>query len=169
MTIIVWDGTTLAADRMANRHGHASAVDKLFRLNNGELLAISGDLPHGLELKRWYELGADPATFPRKDKDNAFIYVVRKDGFVYSYETSPEAIKFYDRQFAAGCGRDYAYGAMAMGADAIQAASIACSHEVNCGMGIMSLDLHPKPPEPDTVPDPVLPDRPPRKRGKKRG
>ncbi len=40
-----------------------------------------------------------------------------------------------------GRGRDFAFGALAMGADAYKAVMIACLYESSCGMGIDTLTL----------------------------
>jgi hypothetical protein len=158
MTIIVWDGTTLAADRMASRNGHASTVDKMWR-HKGELIAHSGTYFQGELMRRWYMAGADVDTFPYcRDKNyETDMIVVGKDGLVRLYNDGPMAAPLYDRQFAMGSGRDYAYGAMAMGADAVVAANVACSHETGCGMGVMAMKL---------IEDPVV-DKP--KKAKRRG
>jgi 20S proteasome alpha/beta subunit len=145
MTIIVWDGTTLAADRLASRQGHASTVDKLFRLDNGELAAFTGDYREGARLLYWYLHGREHADYPKPLTGNgdvpATLIVAGLDGFVTIYE-GPIGMRIYDRVAAFGSGRDYAYGAMSMGADAYTAAMVACQHEVNCGMGVMALPLH---------------------------
>lgn len=37
--------------------------------------------------------------------------------------------------------RDYAYGALAMGADAVRAVEVACEYDNGCGMGIDVLTI----------------------------
>lgn len=168
MTVIVWDGTTLAADRLATSQGHKAIVDKLFRLNDGGLGAYMGCPTHGNMLLDWYNKGADPEKWPKPPigpDDNAHLVVVKTDGFVYMFE-GPVPFKLYDRQWAGGVGRAYAVGAMAMGANAMVAASVACTHHAGCGQGIMSMRLFP---EPDPMPAPVKPNRPRKSTAGKRG
>jgi len=136
MTVIVFDGETLAADRRACRGDLHRTVTKIFPFGE-ELAAITGDTALGLELLAWYRGGAKPQDFPKLDEtDDAELIVVAADGTLLLYERKPIPIVFHERKAAFGCGAKYALGAMAMGADAVQAALIACQYSVSCGNGI---------------------------------
>lgn len=140
MTVIAFDGTTIAADRGAVSHGHMRAMRKLFPLPDGSIAAITGEAPHAIAIKNWLIDGADPSRFPKPQvaEDPGYLWVVKPDRTIMVYEGTPWPLTFMDQTFAAGCGRDYAVGAMSMGASAIEAVNIACKHDVNCGMGVDS-------------------------------
>lgn len=145
MTILVFDGTTLAADKMAESSGYARTVRKIFKLD-GHLLGISGDLSRGLELLAWWaasDNGTKLDGFPKTDDEerHSFMWVVKPDGTIMCYEETAFPCVFEDKTFAAGCARDLAIGAMAMGADAVKAVQVAIDNEIHCGNGIDTLTL----------------------------
>lgn len=146
MSVIAWDGTTLAADRQSTNQGTLSTVRKIWP-HGKELLAIVGDFSHGYLLADWYRNGADPEKYPAKvHEDSAFLTVIRReDGKpkIYRYEDSPAPLEFLDPIMAFGCGRDYALGAMSAGADAYRAVEIASEHDAYCGRGVDTLILEP--------------------------
>lgn len=136
MTVIVWDGETLVADRRACKGDLRRTVTKIVA-HGDELLAACGDTALGLLLMAWYCDGAKPQEFPRlEDDDDAELVVVKADGVVWLFERKPVPIIFHDRMIAFGAGAKYALGAMEMGADSIQAALVACKLSVSCGDGI---------------------------------
>ena len=138
MTVIAWDGKTLAADRMAVWSGMQATVSKIRRIETGEILAWSGSQDCGLILADWYECGADPTKWPdfQKDKDDwTRLIIARKDG-IHCYEQHLIPLRFDNLFLAWGSGRDYAMGAMAMGADAIKAVQIASQFDTGCGNGV---------------------------------
>lgn len=89
---------------------------------------------------QWYERGAKPEQFPDfQKKENEFVglLVITKDKRVLKYERSPYPMDFTEAgQFAMGSGRDFAYGAMEMGADAIKAVWVASRFDAYCGFGV---------------------------------
>ena len=144
MTVIAFDGKTLAADKMAESSGHARTVRKIFRID-GHMLAVSGAYSTGMALLAWWakSQGEDLNDFPKSDSEemSANLWVVKPNGSIFVYENSPFALPFEDRTFASGCGRDYALGAMAHGADAVEAVRIAIENDIHCGCGIDTLVL----------------------------
>lgn len=148
MTIIVWDGKTLAADRRSVNNGHASTVCKIQRGPAGELLSYSGDYDVGVALAEWYCAGADPTKFPKNRDTNvychSYLMVIHPDGKIVRYEREPVALRFLDSFAVMGSGRDYALAALHLGCDAVKAVEVACALDINCGNGIDTLTLEPR-------------------------
>ena len=147
MTIIVWDGITLAADKQATNSGLKLTVTKIRRIRE-HLVGFSGDLDYAIAMTKWFEDGAKVENFPKHQEDNdkwIGMIVITPDNKVLKYERSPHPIDFTEnRMLCLGCGRDFAFGALAMGADARKAVMIACLYDSGCGMGIDTLTLTPK-------------------------
>lgn len=133
MTCIAWDGITLAADSMCETAGMAATVSKI-RIVRGAVLAVSGGYPAGLMLIEWFRDGADPKSFPdvQKTDDWARLVVFDETGLRH-YEQQPVAMRVLDPYMAFGSGRDFAMGAMAMGADAVRAVEVAAKHCTTVG------------------------------------
>lgn len=141
MIVIVWDGKTLAADkRMTDGGGMARTVTKIQRHEN-VLLAWTGALDTGLELREWFKAGAVPAAFPAKAREDIATLVVISAGKVETYNASPNGVRIEADRCAFGSGRDYAEAAMYCGRDAAEAAAIACRFQCDCGNGIDTLEL----------------------------
>src|SRR6185503_13075151 len=145
MSIVVFDGKTLAADCLAVNSGLRMKVNKIFREPNGTLLAFTGQLDAGLIMVKWFQDGADLACYPpfQAKEDWTRLIVVHPTGEVVVYEQHPVGYR-EERSYAAwGCGRDFAMGALAMGADARRAVEITNELSEGCGFGIEACDLRP--------------------------
>lgn len=142
MTVIAWDGKTLAADKRGTVAGMAYAVTKIHRLPDG-LIAFSGGGSHAAELLNWFNGARDPATYPRCDDDGGAGSVrISADGKIFMYSApNPFPERIESLFFARGSGRDYAMAAMYLGCDARRAVEVACEFDVNCGNGIDTLEL----------------------------
>lgn len=142
MSIIVWDGKTLAADKQATNSGLKHTCTKIFKIG-GDLVGFSGDLGYIGGMKHWLEAGAEPQAFPdhQKDKDDwVGTLVVKPDGRILKYERCAYPIDFSQNKFMCiGSGRDFAYGALEMGADAVRAVEVASRYEAFCGLGVDTL------------------------------
>lgn len=145
MTIIAWDGKMLAADKRSVCVGLISTTTKIRRMPDGELIGCSGDMDAAAAMMKWYEDGADPASFPANmDVNGSFranMIVIRRDGTVTKYERSPYPMVFEDKQAAMGSGRDYAMAAMYCGLNAKQAVEVASHFDNGCGNGVDVLTL----------------------------
>jgi ATP-dependent protease HslVU (ClpYQ) peptidase subunit len=144
MTIICWDGRTLAADKRATVAGYAATVTKIMRTPTGELIGASGDLDMARSLMAWYCAGADATTYPDNrngDYCRAYLIVITLEGKVHKYESEPIALPFEDKFSAMGSGRDYALAAMYLGHNSRKAVEIACALDTGCGNGIDVLRL----------------------------
>lgn len=141
MTVVAWDGQTLAADKMAMAGSLKSGVTtKLFRWDNG-ICAIAGDMVQGLAVISWLQDGADPETFPKDPDHEASVLVIQNDKRVFYYEDSPIALPFENQFHAIGSGRDYALAAMHLGKSAEEAVAVACALDAFCGNGVDTMML----------------------------
>lgn len=144
MTVIAWDGKTLAADKRMDCGGYPATVTKIIRAPNGALIGGSGDADVIAALKRWYCEGAERRDYPvNKDADGcpARLLVITPDGGVRLYLSGPDPVSTDGGMFAIGSGTDYALAAMHLGNDARRAVEVACALDTCCGNGIDTLTL----------------------------
>lgn len=139
MSVVAWDGKSIAADKQGTLAGMRFTATKLKRLKGGAVVAGTADFGAFGMMVRWFEQGADAASYPKcqEDKEDwARLIVAWPHGLVEVYERQPVAYKVEDPFMAWGSGRDYAMGAMARGATAREAVEIAMRFDHHCGMGI---------------------------------
>jgi ATP-dependent protease HslVU (ClpYQ) peptidase subunit len=144
MTVIAWDGRTLAADRLASFGTTRCTTTKIFRVRDGGLAGYAGDAAFGEQVLAWYEAGAFPLNFPasQRDRDDwAGLLVIQSNGELLRYERTPYPVKYQDKHFAIGSGREFALAAMHLGCDAVRAVEVACALDTGCGNGIDVLTL----------------------------
>lgn len=143
MSVVVWDGKTLAADRQGSQSDMRVLVSKIKRLPDGTLLAWTGAHENGLAMARWYEDGAIIAKLPpSQNKDDwSRLIVLEPDLRLITFEQYGEPLEILDCPIAFGAGRDFALGAMAMGADARKAVEVACQFSIVCGLGVEAIDI----------------------------
>lgn len=143
MTVIAWDGRTLAADKQSTVHGYAERVTKIHRVPGG-LLGLCGAAYHAVQLLDWFREGRPAGQWPapRDPDDNADAIFVTDSAQVFSYSGRSSTPMQIESQFTAtGCGRDYALAAMYLGHDARKAVEVACALDIHCGQGIDTLQL----------------------------
>ena len=141
MTVVAWDGTTLAADKMTSFGGLHGTTTKVYRIRD---MLVSGCGMTALiqEMVQWVENGCIPEQFPpqqRDPKECVSLLVVRKGGLVHQYESTPYPLVLHNRQWAIGSGRDFAMAAMYLGKtarEAVEIASVLCN---DCGNGVDEL------------------------------
>jgi ATP-dependent protease HslVU (ClpYQ) peptidase subunit len=147
MSIIVWDGKTLAADCQVSYGGTACKVSKIRRLKNGAIIAMTGGECSGEMMAQWYEQGANLSNYPacQTDKDDwSRLIVVMPSGLLFCYERYPVAVPVRQVPMAWGSGQDFALGALAMGADARKAVEIASQFSTDCGLGVEAIEVEPR-------------------------
>ena len=145
MTVIAWDGETLAADKQVSKFGLKYTTTKIFRVG-AALAGISGDATRGKHLVEWIRAGENPSDYPKLDNDEhaATIMVIRADKTIQLFErNSPHAYTVEDAKWAEGSGRDVALTAMLCGRSAHDAIELACQMHADCGNGIDVLTLAP--------------------------
>jgi ATP-dependent protease HslVU (ClpYQ) peptidase subunit len=142
MTVICWDGKTLAADRMMEMNGGKFPVTKIRRLADGTLIGLAGDIPRAMQLAQWIESGCPAGQLAAVQGDMyARRLHINSAGQAVLYANNDEPI-IVERPFMAiGSGQDYAITAMFLGHGAPQAVAIATELCASCGMGIDTLEL----------------------------
>jgi 20S proteasome alpha/beta subunit len=142
MTVIAWDGKTLAADKRATFGGNLVLTTTKIFVVNDSLVAYAGNADFGAQMVAWLRDDGRPETFPesQRDKDDwAGLLVLRAGQPIKRYERTPYPICFEDRCVAIGSGRDFAMAAMYLGCDARRAVEVTCALDSNCGNGIDTL------------------------------
>jgi hypothetical protein len=142
MTVLVFDGSVLAADRRAtDARGRVTTTTKIHRSLGGELLAGTGDAAVCADLKAWYLAGARPDDFPVTARANvADLYVFSRSGVLHYY-SGPHPCTIECPHVVAGSGGEVARGVLHMGGTAVQAVEAACLYRGDCGGGIDTLGL----------------------------
>ncbi len=143
MTVIAWDGKTLAADRRSNTSwGVHDTVTKISR-HEGNLLATSGKGSVALEIQAWWIAGADAGKFPASARgdDGGNLIVITPDRRVLQFGTGPFPSEMQGRFYVVGAGGDIALAAMHCGRSAAEAVALACELNSTCGNGIDTLTL----------------------------
>lgn len=146
MTVVAWDGTTLAADRLAINGNTRGTTRKIYKVvcpgKNGviekHLVGVTGLQWKGMEMLDWYKRGASPSDFPecaRSSNDTASLLVIRPEG-ACRFEGGPVPLPILDSYTALGSGRDFALAAMHMGGTAERAVQVACDLDAYCGAGL---------------------------------
>ena len=142
MTVVAWDGRTLAADKASNFSGFLATATKIYRLPCGGLVGFAGDADKAMMMLEWFKRGRQIEEFPECNKtDPTSCLFISSDGTVYRYDGLPRTMLIENHFYAMGCGRDYALAAMHLGYDARRAVEVACALDANCGVGIDSLEL----------------------------
>ena len=114
-------------------HGSTSIPIKKTSRCGKEVITAYGRTGACLTLMAWYKMGADAAAYPYTAAENAQLVVVDKLGSLSVYDGGGAPIRLGHRKSAFGDGAPYAYGALAMGATAREAAEIACEFNTLCG------------------------------------
>lgn len=143
MTVIAWDGTTLAADKRACNGNTIYTTTKIFRVGTC-LLGAAGHASFCEQIIAWFKAGENPSDFPaaQRDKDDwAGLLVIRGDGTINKYERTPYPHTFEDKQIAIGSGCEFAKAAMHLGCTAAQAVEVAIALDCSCGNGVDTLTL----------------------------
>jgi 20S proteasome alpha/beta subunit len=141
MTVIAWDGKTLAADKRLDNGSLICTTKKIRRIGN-LLCGACGDGASMEEMFAWIERGRKPEEYPTKmrDKEDGSAIILIEDGVIKKYGLSPYPTIYEDRQHAIGSGRDFAIMAMYLGKTAKEAVELASVFDQNCGNGVDVLE-----------------------------
>lgn len=148
MSVVVWDGKTLAADRQVSDGAMVRTTTKIRAIKTGKfkgyLIGAVGATATANLLMDWFEAGANPSHFPyeyaKSPELGASLIAITQDKEIWRFDHLPVPIIMEDEEYATGSGREFAYGAMSMGADAVQACEVACTHSTECGVAIDSIE-----------------------------
>jgi ATP-dependent HslUV protease subunit HslV len=134
MSVIVWDGKTLAVDRGATDGVTLWETRKLREF--GKFAVVGSGNAHDVgRLMTWFLNGHIDQTFPNGNLADLFV-VHKGSSTLLRYHGSPYPEEYIDIKVAFGSGKDYAFGALAMGATAAQAVEVACKFSTTCGHGV---------------------------------
>jgi len=134
MTTIAVTDTDIAADGMSflGEVRHRSDCKKLLVLN-GAIYALAGAGALREPLIKWHQDGADPKKIPEcKDNGGWTLLVVKLDGLTIFSSDVPFPTKVIP-PFAMGSGESFAYGAMEVGANAVDAVRAAAARDPYTG------------------------------------
>lgn len=146
MTVIVWDGKKMAADkRMANDYSKAAITTKIIRLPDGGLIGCAGGVAFCEGFRQWMIAGEDPEQFDVQwgEKEGFEVHGLRvlPDGTAWHYDGYHIPIRIENKTYAIGSGASYAEAALFLGCDAQRAVEVACALDPGCGNGIDVLSL----------------------------
>lgn len=141
MTVIAWDGKTLAADKQTTDAGLRLKTTKIFKFGN-LLVGGCGDTARIVEMREWIENGCKKEDLPAFQRDAATFapMLVIDNGRCCQYWNGHLPIWIEDGFAAIGSGRDFALAAMYLGKTAREAVEIACHFETGCGNGVDVLE-----------------------------
>ena len=145
MTTIAWDGTTLAADRMAVHGGTNRMVRKLFDCGD-YWYAGAGNFDEVYRVADWLRGGANAkAPVVVDEACIAGIAVRKSDAAAYVLEGKNIVMTEVRRApESTGSGHQYARAAMHLGKTASQAVVFASRFDVYTGMGVDSVRIVPR-------------------------
>lgn len=137
MSVVVYDGKAIAIDR-AGVQGDLLYPVKKYTVHSKKILTGVGPAATIAAMTRWYQSGCDPEDFPLRQLSRSTMceFIVASASGLVHYEAGVDPIDHGYASCAFGAGRDFAYGALAMGADARRAVEVAASFSTSCGHGV---------------------------------
>jgi hypothetical protein len=149
MTIVAWDGRTLASDTM----GVTGDSTKIYNqekiiIFDGETIAVggAGDPCVWNDMAFWYTNGVrDPSGFPEDPTGNSAVLIIDMDQqrvYIYAGKARPYLDAPLNTKVAIGSGREIAIGAMEHGATAVEAVGYAIKRSFACGGFINHTELN---------------------------
>lgn len=132
MTVVVWDGRSLAVDSHSSDGKAKTPATKVWLHRGCVRLTGAGHLASILEVKDWYERGGEVDEYPKcQQGPRQCVFIVMDRQAAWRFESSPHAIEMTG-PFAYGAGAEFAYGALHMGATAEQAVEAAITYSPYC-------------------------------------
>lgn len=137
MSVVAWDGRSLAADRQAVYGDQRVCICKMRKVPGRDVLAWLGDHEKGLYPANWYADGAKPELWPDFQGGDGFCtLILATTTGVFMFMQLPMRINISEPFMAWGEGSAYALGAMARGATARHAVEAAERFCIHCGFGV---------------------------------
>ena len=150
MTVVVWDGETLATDRQANDGSLKWETDKawyVMRDDKPYIVSGVGYLKYIIALREWFTKGAEPDKYPQGLEvgvhriTSSQLVVVSKDEGLILYDDTPHPVTYGFTPCAFGDGKEFSYGALSMGATSSEAVGVTNEHSLHCGKGVALYSL----------------------------
>lgn len=135
MTTIAFDGETMSGDKQTTWGGTPVKTRKVHKIlaSNGAwyLLGCSGNSYECKAYENWLR-----GLIPEPELEDVDVMVIDASRRIWVSDESKLWLPVSRKQWALGCGANYALGAMAMGANSRQAVKVAIGLDVNSGLGI---------------------------------
>lgn len=145
MTTIAYKDGVIAGDSQSTGGGNliiSLATPKCFS-KDGNLLGVCGLFGDNLKIIKWFHGGME-GDVPEINEDSEAI-IVTANGDLFGFWENQTMTKLGGLDFyAIGSGSPIAFGALHMGATAIQAVEAAIAHDVYSGGEISSFSLREK-------------------------
>lgn len=153
MTVIAYKDGVIAADTLVSGGSTVfGETTKIFKSREGHIVGCAGLTAAYPLAKRWVDKGCDMSAIPNfaehlggdasSDGCSVALIVVEPEGQVLSVDCYGNAFPVRGPFFAEGSGAQFALGAMAVGANAIQAVQAAISRSNTCGGQIQYVELN---------------------------
>lgn len=134
MTTIVWDGRMMVGDRQSTWGTTPTLTRKVYRVSHPEhgswVFGSCGSTADCQAFARWANGNEQVPKFT-----DLRVLAVNEKGEVWTFSHEGNWAQIGTEQWAIGSGADYALGAMAYGATALEAVQIAAKLDVNTGFG----------------------------------
>lgn len=145
MTIIAWDGVTLAADKLNLSSYGKNTITKIHKVicnKKPMLIGISGKSVLITPILNWARTNFKPELIPKEQLDpeaSVKIICIHQDKKIYIFENAPYSYTVEDDVAAIGSGDQMALGVMYHGGDSIEAVNICSERGILCGNGVDTL------------------------------
>lgn len=140
MTVVVWDGSVLAADRRVTSQSGISECRKIRKIG-GVLVGTSGLAMLSHAMFSWVMDGFKPPSPIRGPATRSGMLLIFPTGEIVRLIEKGQ-LRLIEATFAGtGCGYPFALGALYAGKTAREAVLIACQCDEDCGNGVDTLDF----------------------------
>lgn len=141
MTVVVWDGKILAADRMACTGDGFFKTKKLFQISKDVYAAVTGTSAIARQQIAWLK---KKANYPNMDKDNFSRLIVATRGvkFLQLYEDTEHYLEITQERIAFGSGSEFARAGLELGLNSIESVKLTNKLCISCGCGVNFVKLN---------------------------
>ena len=139
MTVIAWDGATIATDSQAeSAFIRPGGVKKIYALSSDVVVGFAGELQKGLLALEWLNSEDKNKPDPDRIKDISILMIRNGKGYELFDLLIEDEISF---PFAIGSGGGFAMAAMLHGATAAESVATAIRLDSGCGGEIQSMSV----------------------------
>lgn len=142
MTVIAWDGKTLAADKRSTFGGVTLTSTKIRRAGDGALVGAAGKSGPCRAFAEWYCDGQDRAAYVPAF-DDVHMLVIDPERRAWMFDNGPVPMLIEQPFCAIGSGMSEAMVAMACGKTAAEAVELTSRFTSSCGDDVDTLELVP--------------------------
>lgn len=136
MSVVAFDGKTMAADRQGTLGDSPVQVEKIFERAEWRYGCV-GNAQDAILFQEWVESGQHERDKP--DLEDVCVLAAHPALGLYVMTERLVPVPIHEQKWAIGSGGEFARGAMAAGANAVKAVRIACDLCLSCGLGISVL------------------------------